>query len=29
MAIGVGRSETIDEMTASPLLLQQNAKGER
>ena len=29
MAIGVGRSEVIDEMTASPLLLQQNAKGER
>ena len=27
MAIGVGRQ--IDEITASPLLLQQNAKGER
>ena len=29
MAIGVGRSGAIDEITASPLLLQQNAKGER
>ena len=29
MAIGVGRTGTIDEITASPLLLQQNAKGER
>ncbi len=29
MAIGVGRSGVIDEITASPLLLQQNAKGER
>ena len=29
MAIGVGRTGAIDEFTASPLLLQQNIKGER
>lgn len=29
MAIGVGRSGAIDEITASPLLLQKNAQGER
>lgn len=29
MALGVGRSGVIDEITASPLLLQQNTKGER
>ena len=29
MAIGVGRTGNQDEFTASPLLLQQNTKGER